>query len=693
MASSPVKQPISSAQPSGLQAVPPIRRGAQLGAAPSIHFIPAPLAQTMEVRFRTLAERASADPLHPDADWQAPVALAAAPIPGFFQLDINALNLPDGLYEYELLVDGRAVPDPFAEEITKFGGYRSLIRIVDGVRVSTPFSWDNELAQGANLPNNNQIVMYELPVHWMSGDMTRQVGLGTFEKMVFEHLQDLRDLGINAIELLPIEDSSDTLNWGYGTRFFFAPDWDMGSAVDMKFLVKCCHRLGMRVILDIVMNHSRECPLESLATDWYYLRDDANGNPIEDPDRPRWGGKAFRYANPVNGAFLAREFQCGMGEFWVREYHVDGFRIDEFKGINNWDFIQEFRERTWAEHNRLFDGRPFTVIAEDSWRRPEITDPHAYNDKPLVDASWNFDYRDELRRLLSHTMNAQWGQPSRSDRIQNMVSAHQVWDDWNHTYRAHGFTDLAQAVNYVTSHDVADFNGQRLMNFFFGQLLQYRGLANYPQPSDHDVVRKGIHIIKRLTRDITSQSSDIQATHADALERAGSAFALMLTSVGIPMFLAGEEFGDIHDLDYLEFNRKMTDPVDFTRCEIFGHRTLMNRVAALVALRTTQPALQRNEVTFFYFHPTIDNNDGVKVFGYCRTNGQPLGTGGQVIVLANCGPDNFPIFDFPSPWQDGAALREYGAPLGAMNPQITNRNGSTALTVSLAPFQVRVFTT
>ena len=80
------------------------------------------------------------------------------------------------------------------------------------------------------------------------------VELGTFDKVIFEHLDDLAGMGINCIELLPIEDSPQTLNWGYGTRFFFAPDYDIGTPVDAKFFVKQCHLRGIRVFLDIVMN-------------------------------------------------------------------------------------------------------------------------------------------------------------------------------------------------------------------------------------------------------------------------------------------------------------------------------------------------------------------------------------------------------------------------------------------------------
>lgn len=645
--------------------------------------IPAPLAEKVEMLYRPLEDRALADPLTPQQSWKPLAALKpSTSSPGCFEIDVNTLGLQDGTYEYAVVVNGRLdqpLADPYAVEITKFGGYRSLIRIRDGARVVPEFDWTGEIPEGVHLPDNQQMVIYEMPVHWMEvTEQYRQVGLGTFERAIFQHLADLVELGINAIELLPVQDSADTLNWGYGTRFFFAPDWDMGEPLDMKFFVKCCHRHGIRVILDVVMNHSRECSLEKLAHDHYYLRDN------EEPGRNAWGGQRFRYANSVGGTFWARDFHYRMASYWVREYHVDGFRIDEFNGINNWDFLQGFREHAWAAHNEAFSGRPFIVIGEDSARRAEATYADAYLEKPVADAIWNFDFRDELRRLLSNNLNTVWGEPSRSDRIRSMLSGRQLWDDWNHRYRPHGFTSLTQAVNYVTSHDVEATIEQRLLNFFLVQILRGRGLAT----AENETA-----MVKRIVDNISGQPSAIQAAHADALERVGSAFALMLTSVGMPMFLAGEEFGDVHDLDHSDWQLKMSDPVDFTRRELLGHRGLLKRVQELAGLRTSQSALQRDEVEFFYSHPTIDNNDGVKVFGFCRTNGLPLGSRDQVVVLANVGPHNFPVFDFPGfPWSDAGRLKEKGTPPGATSAQLKT-GASPTFTLSLAPFQVRVFAT
>jgi 1,4-alpha-glucan branching enzyme len=175
--------------------------------------------------------------------------------------------------------------------------------------------------------------------------------------------------------------------------------------------------------------------------------------------------------------------------------------------------------------------------------------------------------------------------------------------------------------------------------------------------------------------------------HRDALERVRSAFALLLTSVGVPMFLAGEEFADVHDLEYADDSLKMSDPVDWGRRGVPGHRAVWDAVADLMHLRTSHASLQRNEIEFFYFHPETDNNEGARVFAYCRTSGRVLGSAGQVIVVANAGAQTYSDFVFPYwPW---GSIPEVAIPLSGTPAQFPV--GQTHMSLSLGPFQVRVF--
>jgi hypothetical protein len=136
-------------------------------------------------------------------------------------------------------------------------------------------------------------------------------------------------------------------------------------------------------------------------------------------------------------------------------------------------------------------------------------------------------------------------------------------------------------------------------------------------------------------------------------------------------------------------NSKQQDPVQWQRAQFRGNAALKANVAGLIQLRTSHPALQRNEVECFYFHPQFDDDIAPRVFAYCRTNGQALGTPGQVAVVANMGPDSFPVYNIPGwPWQ-GSVLMETGYPAAA---PVWN-TGAGELSLSLNPFSARVFRT
>jgi 1,4-alpha-glucan branching enzyme len=642
--------------------------------------IPAPGANKVEMRFAPLAQRDKFAP----SGWPVLALTSAQPAnPGWWEIDIDALGLGDGAYEYEFIVDGRAdspMADPFADEVTRFGGYRGVFRIAMGQRVRQAFGWEDEYTAGRPLPQNNAVVIYEMPVKWMSSDPGENplVELGTLERVIFEQLDRLAGLGINCIELLPIADTSQTLDWGYGTRFFFAPDYDLGSPVDTRFFVKVCHQRGIRVLLDVVMNFfSPTCPLAGLALDRFAVPSGTDG-------RADFGQCLFRFNTPSDdGTFAARDFLLYMGEFWTREYHVDGFRIDDFADIRNWDFMQEFRTRTATAANAVTAGKPFIIIAEDSRRDFASTNQRAYNNLPVVDAIWNFGYRDEIRLLATDAVTTKFGQAPRSERMRHLISKDGVWnDDFGHGHFDGGYVDLANSVDYATSHDVAD--AERMMNYLLGSILRAQGLG----PGDLADVRAALE-----TAELHPSQQSGQRTGAVnfALYRIFGVFALLLTSVGMPMFLAGEEFGDVHDLDFQSDQPKQQDPVQFRRLAFPGNHALQDQISRLIMLRTSHPALQRNEVQFFHFHPQFDDNDAPRVFGYARTAGKPVGNLGQVIVLANMGPHKFLSYDVPEwAWQ-ATPVTEIGA-MGPLTDQPVYDSGNGMLTLGLDAFQVRVFT-
>lgn len=644
--------------------------------------IPVATAQVVELRYALITARDRFDP----PAWTTVTMKPQADSESCLELDLNQLGLSDGVYEYEFVMDGHSnqgIADPYAEEITRFGGYRGVFRIKNEQRWSAPFSWDDELPDAVKFAGNHQLVIYEMPLRWTStpaGEtgQLRQIGLGTFDRVIFERLEGLSQLGINAIELLPVQDSADTLNWGYGSRFFFAPDIDMGQPVDLKLFIKRCHQRGIRVILDVVMNHARECPLEHLAYDWFFLR-----NRDEEPGRGEdYGARLFRYRKPgPDGQYWARNFHYDMAEFWIRNYHIDGFRIDEFRGIAHWEFIQTYTEKATMVQQSLFPERPFVVIAEDSWRRTDIVKDKSTNPngKKVVHSMWNFSFRDEIRRLMQNAIITQWGEPSRRQRIQAMIAGWNTWDDLSKSFNP-GFQDMAQAINYIASHDVEKENEQRYFNYCFRHILNERHLSD-----------GNVNAIRYFVDQLPHQSHEIQAAHYDALQRVRSTFAILFTSLGVPMLLAGEEFADCHDLDHHDWRLKMSDPIDWHRLEQAERKILWHQCRELIQLRKTHPALHRNEIEFFYFHPNIDQDQGMRVFAYCRTANKAIGSQGQLVVVVNAGPHHFPVFDLPWPWQDIDNIRENIAPDQASPPEFHSDENWVRL--SLAPYEVRVFST
>jgi 1,4-alpha-glucan branching enzyme len=632
--------------------------------------IPAPNAASVVARFASLLNR---DQFNPPT-WPSVALTRSAAYPGWWEFDIDAQALADGLYEYEFLLDGNAsnpVSDPYADAITRFGGYRGLFHVAGGKRVDPVFRWDLNVEAGGGLAQNNQIVIYEMPLKWMSNAVDNPlVDLGTFDKVIFEHLDGLKALGINCIELLPIGDTSQTLDWGYGTRFYFAPDYDMGSPVDAKFFIKSCHQRGLRVILDVVMAFfSPTCPLGSLASTWFMA-------PPGDKGRNGWGQHLFLYDTPAYGGYYAaREFLCQMAEFWVNEYHIDGFRIDDFPDIANWDFVQQFHDRATAASTTAFPNKPFLVIAENSNRQFATTVAAAGNPngRKIVDAIWNFGFQQEVRLLATGTLSTSFGQASRTLRVQHFLSKDGVWNGLTQSFDP-GYADMACSVNYATSHDVQ--GNPRMVDLILGPMLQQNGLGD------------GGYLNVKAAID-SPWNNTVATVVSTALNRVFGVFALIMTSVGMPMFLAGEEFGDVHDTDYNNVDAKQQNPVQWQRASYSANAALQARVADLIQLRTSSPALQRNEIAFFYFHPAFDDANGTWVFGYARTNGALLGSTGQIIVLANMCAQAFGSFTFPAwPW-GGRSLREigYGSGVFSCDPN------SSALNVSLDAFQVRVFAT
>src|SRR5215472_2030498 len=120
---------------------------------PGLLRIPGPTLAAISIRFALLSDR---DDFAPSSWPQHPFA-QSLPFPGWWEIDLDSLALPDGRYEYEFVVNGSPVPDPYSDAITRFGGYRGLFTISGGKRIGQPFDWSTEFPAGVSLAQNNKI--------------------------------------------------------------------------------------------------------------------------------------------------------------------------------------------------------------------------------------------------------------------------------------------------------------------------------------------------------------------------------------------------------------------------------------------------------------------------------------------------------------------------------------------------------
>jgi hypothetical protein len=176
-------------------------------------------------------------------------------------------------------------------------------------------------------PANEDLVIYELLIR----DFTEQ---HTYQSLI-DTIGYLHRLGINAIELMPINEFEGNESWGYNPDYYFAPDKYYGPKNDLKAFIDTCHGRGIAVIQDMVLNHSYG--LSPLVQLYFDPSAGDNGQPKDNPwynaTSPNtsysWGYD-FNHESPQTKKFVDR-----VNRYWLSNYHVDGFRFDFTKGFTN----------------------------------------------------------------------------------------------------------------------------------------------------------------------------------------------------------------------------------------------------------------------------------------------------------------------------------------------------------------------
>ena len=246
---------------------------------------------------------------------------------------------PGRLYGFQYLVDGTLkVSDPYTEMVLdpwndkyinqSYSIYPNLkpypVGKTDGLvatlqTAKTAYNWE---VPTFTMPPAQNMVIYELLLR----DFTKEKSL----ESAITRLDYLKNLGITAIELMPIQEFDGNDSWGYNPNHYFAPDKAYGSSDMYKKFIDECHKRGIAVFLDMVFNQaSGLCPFAMLYWDSVNNRPAAN-NPWMNPVAPH----PYSVLNDFNhNSTFTKEYFKRVLQYWITEYKIDGYRMDLAKGF------------------------------------------------------------------------------------------------------------------------------------------------------------------------------------------------------------------------------------------------------------------------------------------------------------------------------------------------------------------------
>ncbi|MFD3163501.1 alpha-amylase family glycosyl hydrolase [Herpetosiphon sp. NSE202] len=361
-------------------------------------------------------------------------------------------NLTPGEHAYQFVVDGETIiGDPYARELRWAGGDQPQAIIHVGEPV---YEWHDA---DFGIRPLNELVIYEIHV----GDFSEA---GTF-KAVTERIPYLQDLGVNALELMPLFEFPGDRSWGYNPAYFFAPESTYGTPADLRELIDTAHQHGIGVILDVVFNHvDHSSPINYLYPYDQSPFFSSDGNPWGFPDLNHWNE-------------AVKQLMSDVQQYWLSDMHVDGFRYDHAEGIG-------------------FDGE--NGVSFLGWQARQVK-PHVY----LIAEN----LKDYTGMVLNTDMDSSWHRSFHSQMFANLREGDFEGNQYGNVeatmgiidFRNAGYSDNAQAINYLESHDE-----QRII---------------YEAQTNGNISRETAYLKSRLGA------------------------IVLFTAAGVPMLYHGQEFG------------------------------------------------------------------------------------------------------------------------------------------------------
>ncbi len=286
------------------------------------------------------------------------------------QFAIEAFARAGDRYSY-ILDDHKPVPDPVSRVLPE--GVHGPTEIVN----ASQFRWTDQNWQGLPL---SEYIIYELHI----GTFT---SAGTFDSAI-EKLEYLKRLGVTVIELMPVAAFPGTRNWGYDGVSLYSVQASYGGPEGLRRFVDAAHRLGLAVMLDVVYNH--------LGNEGNYLR--MFGLYFTHKYKTPWGD-AVNYDQP--GSEGVRSYVVENACYWIREYHLDGLRLDAVQTIRDDSPTHILAEISQAVHALTQElGREVCVIAETDQNDARMVQPRQSGGYGL-DAVWSDDFHHAIHAFFT----------------------------------------------------------------------------------------------------------------------------------------------------------------------------------------------------------------------------------------------------------------------------------------------------
>jgi maltooligosyltrehalose trehalohydrolase len=243
------------------------------------------------------------------------------------------------------------------------------------------FNWHDDNWKSIPLED---LIIYELHV----GTFTPE---GTFEAII-DRIPQLLELGINAIELMPVSQFPGSRNWGYDGVYLYGVQASYGGPEGLKYLVDACHQQGMAVIMDVVYNH--------FGPEGNYTQD--FGPYFTGKYNTPWG-KAINFDDAHSPA--VRNFFIENALYWFREYHIDALRLDAIHAIYDFGAKHVLAELAYeVESLSQQQGRKFLLIAESDLNDVRVIHPREKGGHG-IDAQWSDDFHHSIHTLLTGENN------------------------------------------------------------------------------------------------------------------------------------------------------------------------------------------------------------------------------------------------------------------------------------------------